>query len=307
MELEHLHVLERDATPIGDRHAVAGQGVRVARDLEHLPEAARREQDGPRAEGVDLARGELDGDDPADRLRRPAGERQVDDLELVEERHLVLDALLVEGLEDGVPCAVSGEARPPHGCRALVASVPPETPLVDQPLRRSVERQPQVLQVDDGIDRVVAHHPRRVLVDEVVAALHGVEPVPLPVVLLRVAERGTHPALGGAGVGAGRVELADDADARLRPEVLLQLERRVEAGAARPDDEAVEVVDADAGRPRKAHRRGGEHRSGHENGPTGGAVSGLKKMTTSNPSRIQTTATAPSRITSRPRAVRFAT
>ena len=110
MELEHLHVLERDATPIGDRHPVAGQRVRVARDLEHLPEAAGREEDGARAERVDLARAELDRDDPADRLRRPAGERHVDDLELVEERDLVLDALLVQGLEDGVPGAVGREA-----------------------------------------------------------------------------------------------------------------------------------------------------------------------------------------------------
>ena len=129
-----------------------------------------------------------------------------------------------------------------------------EAALVDEPLRRAVERKAEVLEIDDRLDRVVAHHARRVLVDEIVAALHGVEPVPLPVVLLRVAEGGAHPALGGAGVGARGIELADDADAGLRPEVLLQLERRVEARPARADDEAVEVVDADAGRPRQAGR-----------------------------------------------------
>ena len=40
------------------------------------------------------------------------------------------------------------------------------------------------------------------------------------------------------------IELADDADAGLRPELLLQLERGVQAGAARADDDRVELVDA---------------------------------------------------------------
>ena len=46
-----------------------------------------------------------------------------------------------------------------------------------------------------------------VLVGEVVAALDGVEGVPLPVVFLHVRQCGTHAALGRAGVAAGGVEL----------------------------------------------------------------------------------------------------
>ena len=37
MELEELHVLERQAAAVRDRHPVAGEGVGIARDLEHLP------------------------------------------------------------------------------------------------------------------------------------------------------------------------------------------------------------------------------------------------------------------------------
>jgi hypothetical protein len=114
----------------------------------------------------------------------------------------VLDALLEEGLEDGVPGPIGREAAAPHRPLAVVVGVAAEAPLVDQALGRAVERHPEMLEVDDRLDRVVAHDAGRVLVDQVVAALDGVIPVPLPVVLLRVPERGTHPALRGAGVRA---------------------------------------------------------------------------------------------------------
>ena len=48
----------------------------------------------------------------------------------------------------------------------------------------------QVLQFVHGFDRFAAHHLHRVLVAQVVAALHGIEGVPLPVVFLHVAQGG---------------------------------------------------------------------------------------------------------------------
>ena len=59
MELEELHVLERDAAPERDRQTVAGEGVRVRGDPEHPSVAAGREQDGLRSEHVELAGREL--------------------------------------------------------------------------------------------------------------------------------------------------------------------------------------------------------------------------------------------------------
>ena len=76
-----------------------------------------------------------------------------------------------------------------------------------------------------------------VLVDEVVAALDGVEHVPLPVVLLLVAEGGTHAALGGAGVGPGGIELRQDRGSRRRPS--RELEGGPQARAAGTDDQGV--------------------------------------------------------------------
>ena len=59
VELEELHVLERDPAAVQDRRAVAGQGVGVRGDLEHPAVAARREDDGLGAEDVELTGREL--------------------------------------------------------------------------------------------------------------------------------------------------------------------------------------------------------------------------------------------------------
>ena len=283
VELEELHVLERQAAPVGDRHAVAGEGVRVAGDLEHLAEAAGREEDRLGPEGVDLPARELERDHAGHRPARPGRHRQVEHLVLVVEGDVVLDALLEEGLQDGVPGPVGRVAGASHGALAVVAGVAAEAALVDQPLRGAVEGQPQVLQVDDGRDGVAAHHLGRVLVDQVVAALHRVEPVPLPVVLLGVAERRADAALGRAGVRARGIQLADDADAGLRPEVALQLEGGVQAGSPGPDHHRVEVVD-----PRPRAGAVGRVAEAHEKGPMAGAPSGLKVRITKMPSSSQT-------------------
>src|SRR5215211_7683176 len=118
-----------------------------------------------------------------------SGEEQVEDVELVEELHLLLDAVLVERLQNHVPGAVRGEAGPADGCLAVVAGVATEPALVDPSLGRPVERQSHPLQVQDRVDGLLAHHLGGVLVDQVVTALDGVEGVPLPVVLLDVRQR----------------------------------------------------------------------------------------------------------------------
>jgi hypothetical protein len=72
----------------------------------------------------------------------------------------------------------------------VVARVAAEPALVDPALGRAVERQAHLLEVEDRVDGLLAHALGSVLVDEVVAALDGVEGVPLPVVVLDVgAER----------------------------------------------------------------------------------------------------------------------
>jgi len=95
---------------------------------------------------------------------------------------------------------------------AEVAGVATEAPLVDPAVRCPVEGEAPVLELDDGVDRLAGQDLSCILVDEVIAALDGIEHVPDPVVFLDVAERGSDTALGGSGVRAHRIELADDGD-----------------------------------------------------------------------------------------------
>ncbi len=236
VELEELHVLQRQAVAPGDAHAVTGQGVGVRRRLEHLAGAAGGQDHGLGAEHVDLAGGQLVGDDARDApVVTLAGHHEVEHVELVEELDVLLDAVLVERLQDHVAGAVGREARAAHGRLAVVARVATEAPLVDAALGRAVERQPHLLQVEDRVDGLAAHHLGGVLVDQVVTALDGVEGVPLPVVLLDVREGGAHAALRRAGVRPRRVELGE----HRRASTLARLQGRAHAGAAGPDDDDV--------------------------------------------------------------------
>src|SRR5262249_10258899 len=78
VELVKLHVLQRKSLPEDDADAVAGQGVRVGGRLVHAPRTARGDHDGLGVEDVDLAGGQLVGDDAGGHrpARRP-GEYQV--------------------------------------------------------------------------------------------------------------------------------------------------------------------------------------------------------------------------------------
>ena len=242
VELEELHVLQRDAAAERHRGAVAGEGVGVRGGLEDLAEAAGGEHDRLRAEDVDLAGGELVGDHAGGAHAlvgaRVAGHQHVEHVVLVEELHLLLHAVLVEGLQDHVAGAVRGVAGAAHGRLAVLTGVPAEAALVDAPLRGAVEGQAHLLQVEHRVDGLLGHHLGGVLVHQVVAALDGVVGVPLPVVLLDVGEGRAHAALRRAGVGARGIELGDDRGAG----ALGGLQRRAHPGAAGADDHHVVVM-----------------------------------------------------------------
>src|SRR5699024_10387613 len=195
-----------------------GEGGGIGGGREDLARPARREHHRFGLYDVDLAGRELVGDDPGGPLVPVAlplvvEQQQVEDVELVEELHVVLDALLVQRLQDHVPGPVRGVAGAAHGGLPVVTGVPAEAALVDPPLRGAVERQAHLLQVEDGVDGLLGHHFRGVLVNEVVPTLDGVEGVPFPVVVLYVRQRGAHHTLGRDRVGAGGVEIGDDGGA----------------------------------------------------------------------------------------------
>src|SRR5699024_10149037 len=132
VELEELHVLQRDAAVVGHGHAVAGQRMCIRGGLEDLAHASGGEDDRLGLEDVDLTGGQFVGHD-ACRTLDPVdlGHDDVEDVELVVELHTVLDALLVQGLEDHVTGAVGRIAGAADGGLAVVASVAAEAALVD--------------------------------------------------------------------------------------------------------------------------------------------------------------------------------
>ncbi len=241
VELVELHVLQRHARPIRQRDAVAGQRVGVGGDAEHAPEAAGGQQHGGRAEDVQLAVGQ-----PVRHDALRAGlwrAEQLHHVVLVEEQHARLEALLVERLQDHVARAVGRVAGAADRPLAEVPRVAAEAALVDPTVGGPVEGQAHVLQLDDPLDGLLGQDLRRVLVGQVVAALDRVVHVPLPVVLLLVAQGRAHATLGGAGMGAGGIELAEDGRAHAGPR---QFQGRPQARPAGAHDEGrVDVLDGD--------------------------------------------------------------
>ncbi|GMA34859.1 hypothetical protein GCM10025876_10630 [Demequina litorisediminis] len=162
---------------------------------------------------MDLAGGERVGDDASGRdlavlarSLRVGVQDQVERVELVEKLDLLLDALLVQRLQDHVAGAVGGVAGATHGRLAVAAGVAAKAALVDLALGRAVKRQAHLLEVKDRVDGLVAQDLRGILIDQVIATLDGVEGVPLGVVVLDVGEGRRHAALGRARVRAGGVQ-----------------------------------------------------------------------------------------------------
>jgi hypothetical protein len=165
-------------------------------------------------------------------------DQEIEHVELVEEIDLVLDALLVERLQDHVPGAIGGIAGPLDRAFTEVPCVPAEPALVHASIGRAVEGQTHVLELEHRVDSFAREHFRRVLVDQIVATLDGVEHVPLPVVFLDITESRADAALGRARVRPGWVELADDGDVGLAG----HLDGRHQSGAAGADDDRVVAV-----------------------------------------------------------------
>ena len=211
MELEELHVLERDSLAPDDADAVARQGVGVGRGLEHLAEPTGRKDYGGRIEHVDVTGRQFVRDDTA-RARRALffGQDEVEDVELVVELDTELGAVLEEGLQNHVPGAVGGVARATDGCFSVVTRMATKSTLVDLAVRRAVERETHVLEIDDRVDCFAREDLGSILVNEVVATLDGVERVPLPRVFFDVGQCRGHSALRRSRVRTRRVQLGDD-------------------------------------------------------------------------------------------------
>jgi hypothetical protein len=160
-----------------------------------------------RAEDVQAAIIEAPGDDAATGAVRI--HEQIDGDVLDEEGGAVLQALLIESVEDGMAGAVGSGAGALDRGLAVIAHVSAEGPLIDLAFRRSREGDAEMLELIDRGRGVGAHVLDGVLVAEPVGALDRVVHVPAPVVLAHVAEGGANAALGGDRMAAGRENFGD--------------------------------------------------------------------------------------------------
>src|SRR6202043_81996 len=94
-------------------------------------------------------------------------EQQVENEELVEETHLVLDGALVHRLENHVSGAISGVAGASHCRFTVVACMPAEAALVYAPVSGAVEGQAAMLKLIHRVDGFAGQDFRRGLVYQV--------------------------------------------------------------------------------------------------------------------------------------------
>ena len=238
MELDELHVFQRQAGAQHHAAAVAGAGVRAGAGIVHAVVSTRSQDRGLGAEAMQRAVVELERNDAA------AGalvvHDQVDGEELDEKLGRMTQRLAVHRMQHGVASAVGGSTSALRLALAEVDRHAAERPLIDLAVLGARERHAPMLELVDGFRRVAHHVFDGVLVAEPVRPLDGVVHVPAPVVRMHVAERGRNAALRRHRVRAGRKHLCDAGGAQAR---LAAADHGAQARAAGADhDDVVGVV-----------------------------------------------------------------
>ncbi len=238
MELDELHVLQRQSGAQRHGAAVAGAGVRRGAGGVGAAIAAGGEDGGLGAEAMQRAVVELERDHAA------AGalvvHDQVDGEIFDVEFGRVPQRLAVHGVQHGVAGAVGGGAGALRLALAVVEGHAAERALVDLAVFGARERHAPMLELVDRVGRVAHHVFDRVLVAEPVRPLDGVVHVPAPVVRMHVAERGRNAALCRDRVRAGRENLGDAGGAQAG---LAAADHGAQTGAAGADhDHIIGVV-----------------------------------------------------------------
>ena len=115
-----------------------------------------------------------------------------------------------------------------------------EVALEDEAVLRAIEEGAPLLELEDAVRRLLRVELGHAPVVEELAAAHGVAEVDLPVVLLpHVAQRSRDPALGHHGVRLPEERLAHQRGLHTHR---ARFDRGTQAGAARADDDDIEVV-----------------------------------------------------------------
>src|ERR1700719_1917349 len=237
MTLDELHVLQWQSGAQCHGIAVAGADMRLGRRKISAAAAARRQHDDLRPEQMQRAVFEPPCHDPTALVFI---HDQVEHDVLDEELGVVLEALLVKGMEHRMSRPVSGGAGALGQSLAPLHGMAAKRPLIEQAVLGSREWPPEMLELDDRFHGIAAHEFDRVLVAEPVGPLDGVVHVPAPVVLAHIPERRADAALRRDGMAAGR---GNPADASGLETCNGHSQCRPQPGAAAPDnDDIVRVM-----------------------------------------------------------------
>ncbi len=227
MVLHELHVLQRGAGPVGQRHAIARLDRSVGRELKYAPSATGADDDRLGRDGPDRTVVDVERRDPAhpavlDQQRGCEPLVVTDDLVVLQRRLKER----VEHMEAGLVGCVEG---PVHGHAAEGADA-------DAAVGIPAPRAAPMLDLDHFARRLVHEGFHDVLVGQKIASEDRVLRVGVEAVVVPHDRR--RPALGGHGVAAHRVHLREDRDGQ----AVRRLGRRdggPEAGPASPNDQHV--------------------------------------------------------------------
>ena len=202
VELDKLHVLERDTRRVGHSDAAAAVDQGVGGVLVYPPVTAGAEKRRPGAHGDEFARAHIQDDNAV----APAFvDAQGGDEPFRVDFYPFGDGPFIEGVEQYVAGDIGGIAGPGIAGAA-------EGTLGDRAVGEPAERAAPVLHLIDDRRGLAAHDLRGILIGQIIAPLDRVEGVLLPGVVPAVGvvgERRVDAALGGDGVGTGRVDLGD--------------------------------------------------------------------------------------------------
>ncbi len=128
--------------------------------------------------------------------------------ELIIKENSVLQALLIESLQNHMTCAVGSIAGTADGFPRLVVGMPAKGALGNPPIRGPRERQTVMFQVVHCLDSLTAHEFDCILITQVITTFDRIIGMPLPVILFKVSQGGADSPLGRARVGPHGMQLA---------------------------------------------------------------------------------------------------
>ena len=176
--------------------------------MEQASGTAGRHEHVARGDGMGRAGGDVVGDHTF--AGRMIGvEYKIGHVPFLSECNALCHALLPEGEQNLVAHPVGGIGGKFDRGFAAVAGMASETPLGDSSILGTGEGDSVMLQVTYGVGGLLGQQLGGILIDEPIAAFHGVVVMPLPFVGFHVAEAGGYAAFGGSGMRSQGLQLGN--------------------------------------------------------------------------------------------------